>query len=85
VSDVVTNVADPSAVAPDEASPFLYFVSRGSAAGSYLDGIVGKVLKTGGPVTVLARGQARPADVLVTDTHVYWANEYDGTIRRALK
>ncbi len=83
--DVATGFAEPAALAPDEASPFLYFVARGTPARSYLDGMVGKVAKSGGAVTVLASDQARPASVLVTETHVYWANEYDGTIRRALK
>lgn len=85
VSDLASGFAEPSALAPEESGPFLYFAARGSAAGGYLDGIVGKVLKSGGPVTVLATGQARPVNVLVTETHVFWANEYDGTIRRVAK
>ncbi|MDB4935289.1 MAG: hypothetical protein JWP87_2261 [Labilithrix sp.] len=85
VTDIASGLAEPCALAPDEVGPFLYFATRGSAAGGYLDGIVGKLLKTGGPVTVLATGQARPANILLTETHLFWANEYDGTIRRLPK
>lgn len=83
--DIATGFPDPAGVAPDNTSPYVYFTSRGTAVKSYLDGMVGKVAKSGGAVTVIASDLPHPEGIIVTATHVIWANSYDGTIRRAPK
>lgn len=85
VVDVATGLPEPAALAPDANGAMLYFTARGTAAAGYADGVVGKVPKGGGAVTLLARGQARPEGIVVTETHVYWANNGDGSIRRVPK
>ena len=85
IGEVADRLPELSELAPDTTGSSLYFSARGTALAGYADGIVGKVPKGGGAVTVLAHGQARPEGIVVTETHVYWANHNDGTIRRAPK
>lgn len=84
-ADLAAGLPEPAAVAIDAAGSFIYVASRGTAAASYADGTVVKVPRGGGPVTILARGQAQPSSVVVAGAYVYWANTYDATIRRAPK
>lgn len=44
--------------------------------------VVSSGVRKDGPLRVLASGQARPYSVTMDTTHVYWANEKDGTLSR---
>ncbi len=85
VVELATALPEPSGVASDPNGPYVYFTARGTSAASYADGFVGRVARGGGDVTVLARNQHRPEAIVLAGGDVYWANTFDGTIRRAPK
>jgi hypothetical protein len=48
-------------------------------------GTIWRVAKDGGPVEVLAEGQAHPFDIGVDDTAVYWTSETSGELFKVAK
>jgi sugar lactone lactonase YvrE len=50
-----------------------------------IPGAVVRIAKDGGEPEVLAEHQNRPQGVVLDETHVYWANQVSGNIRRAAK
>jgi hypothetical protein len=85
IFEVASEIPEASWIASDESGPFLYVASRGTEAREYKDGAIFKVPRQGGRKTIIASNQARPESVLVIDSYIYWANKYEGTIRRAPK
>ena len=47
--------------------------------------VVSASVRGDAPLRVLASGQARPYAVTMNATHIYWANERDGTLARVLR
>jgi hypothetical protein len=60
----------------DESS--VYFIETGTNS-------IVKVSKWGGPSTVLAAGQAKPAHIAIDDAYVYWTNTLGASVMRVPK
>jgi hypothetical protein len=81
---VLTGQGSLSSIAIDDAS--VYFTVFGTAAGSYKDGAVVRVAKTGGAPTTLAQNQAKPGGIQTDATNVYWTeSDNPGAIDRCAK
>lgn len=75
IEQTLASISGPRALTIDATSVF--FTTNGT---------VGRVDKTGGPVTSLADNEDSPYSVTLDGTHVYWANYIsDGSVRRTLK
>lgn len=70
----------PIALAVDTAS--VYWLTNGTAQGSYMDGTVMKVSKNGGATTTLAAAQNLPYRLAVDTTDVYWTSTQGGTVSK---
>jgi hypothetical protein len=84
IADIASGFGEISALVADPTGPFLYFAARGIAAASYVDGVVGRMLKSGGPPAVLACAGA-PGGHRGHGNGRLLGQHLDGTIRHAPK